>query len=180
MTSTPDGSCYTSARDIPQDIFLPPSVKEGGGKENQKRYMPERRRDRANRILADVQYRAFAIYVSTGYARIYSGSLTHGVSFAMHNKMRSRDRRSPSSAEGGRARGPRMDSSEGINHRVRGYIFSYAARFKALTGAYTLRIDANIFFRLYPCFMRLLCRGEAPPDSTTYLLALGHSGNIPF
>lgn len=100
MTSTPDGSCYTSARDIPQDIFLPPSVKEEG-KENQKRYTPERRRDRANRILADVQYRAFAIYVSTGYARIYSGSLTHGVSFAMHNKMRSRDRRSPSSAGGG-------------------------------------------------------------------------------
>lgn len=50
-----------SARDIPQDIFLPPSVREEG-KENQKGYTPERHRDRANRILADVQYRAFAIY----------------------------------------------------------------------------------------------------------------------
>lgn len=36
VTSTPDGSCYTRARDIPQDIFLPPGVRKKG-KENQKR-----------------------------------------------------------------------------------------------------------------------------------------------
>jgi len=136
VTSTPDGSCYTSARDIPQDIFLPPSVKEEG-KENQKRYT--RWNAAATARIEFLWMYNIARLLCTFYricTHLYNRSLTHSVSFAMHNKMESRGYGYlPSTVE---ERDSRMDSSEGINHWVRRYIFSYTARFKALTGVYTL------------------------------------------
>lgn len=89
MTSTPDAAPVTRACDIPQDILLPPGyVRERKGEGVKKK---KTRQDAAKtariEFLADVQYRAFATYISRDIYAFTTGERDMWrESTAVHNK----------------------------------------------------------------------------------------------